>query len=356
MNNAVGEARPLPASRAALLVLGSKGGFYGARQFQGLAEGVGHEPLRPGARFKASDLVGRYIAYAALLVLVVFFGAMAPNLFLTRNNFEVILQNSAVQCVVAIGMTFVILIGSIDLSVGSTMALVGTLAALASNHIGGAHLPDAVVRGRDRPRQCGGLRLWAHPVLRGDARHVVGRAGAGADHRPGVAGAVPFNGLFSDVGIPPVPFYIVVVLALVPPSFSPRRRSGATPSPSAATRRRRAPSAAGNRVKIIVFAMSGALAGLGGGILTAQIGSGSPTMGTGFELTAISAVVIGGTALTGGRGSILGTIVGSLVMSTLPNGLIILGVETDVQIVLTGVVLVGAVLLSIQRGKIRIMK
>ena len=109
-------------------------------------------------------------------------------------------------------------------------------------------------------------------------------------------------------------------------------------------------------MKLIVFAMSGALAGLGGGILTAQIGSGSPTMGTGFELTAISAVVIGGTSLTGGRGSILGTIVGSLVMSTLANGLIILGVSTDIQIVLTGAVLVGAVLLSIQRGKIRIMK
>src|SRR5271163_3175154 len=91
-----------------------------------------------GLRFKTSDLLGRYIAYAALLVLITFFGAMAPNLFLTRNNFEVILQNSAVQCVVAIGMTFVILIGSIDLSVGSNMALVGTLAALASNHIGGA--------------------------------------------------------------------------------------------------------------------------------------------------------------------------------------------------------------------------
>ena len=111
-----------------------------------------------------------------------------------------------------------------------------------------------------------------------------------------------------------------------------------------------------NQVKSSCSRCRGRLPGLGGGILTAQIGSGSPTMGTGFELTAISAVVIGGTSLTGGRGSILGTIVGSLVMSTLANGLIILGVSTDIQIVLTGVVLVGAVLLSIQRGKIRIMK
>jgi ABC-type xylose transport system permease subunit len=79
-------------------------------------------------------------------------------------------------------------------------------------------------------------------------------------------------------------------------------------------------------------------------------------MATGFELTAISAVVIGGTSLTGGSGSIVGTIVGSLVMATLANGMVILGVSTNVQTVLTGVVLVAAVLILIQRSKLRTMK
>jgi ribose/xylose/arabinose/galactoside ABC-type transport system permease subunit len=168
---------------------------------------------------------------------------------------------------------------------------------------------------------------------------------------------VPFHGLFSDVGIPPIPFFIVVVLALVASFILKKTAFGRyTLAIGGDEDKSRMLGLPVNRVKVIVFAMSGAFAGLGGGILTAEIGSGSPTMGTGFELTAISAVVIGGTSLTGGRGSILGTIVGSLVMSTLANGLIILGVSTDVQIVLTGVVLVGAVLLSIQRGKIRIMK
>jgi ribose/xylose/arabinose/galactoside ABC-type transport system permease subunit len=311
-----------------------------------------------GASFKVSDLLGRYIAYAALLVLIVFFGAMAPDLFLTRNNFEVILQNSAVQCVVAIGMTFVIIIGSIDLSVGSTMALVGTLAALASGYIGGAAFfltpVFGVIIGLVNALVFVYGRIPSFVVTLGMlsvARGLVLVIGHGWPV------PIPFNGLFSDVGIPPVPIFIVIALAVVASFILTKTVFGryvlAIGGDEDKSRMIGLPI---NRVKIIVFAMSGALAGLGGGILTAQIGSGSPTMGTGFELTAISAVVIGGTALTGGRGSILGTIVGSLVMSTLANGLIILGVSTDVQIVLTGIVLVGAVLLSIQRGKIRIMK
>jgi ribose/xylose/arabinose/galactoside ABC-type transport system permease subunit len=93
-----------------------------------------------------------------------------------------------------------------------------------------------------------------------------------------------------------------------------------------------------------MFTLSGALAGLGGGILTSQLGSGSATVGTGFELLAISAVVIGGTPLTGGAGS------------TLANGLVIMGVPSNVQTVLTGLVLIGAVMISIRRGKLRIIK
>jgi ribose/xylose/arabinose/galactoside ABC-type transport system permease subunit len=311
-----------------------------------------------GRGFRPSDIVGKYIAYAALVVLIAFFGATAPSFFLTPNNFETILQNSAVQCVVAIGMTFVILIGSIDLSVGSNMALVGTLSALASNHIGGAAfflapliglvigLVNAIVFVYGRIPSFV-VTLGMLSVARGLVL-VIGH---------GWPVPIPFTGLFADVGIPPVPFFIVIALALVASFALTRMAFGryvfAIGGDEDKSRELGLPV---NQVKIIVFAISGMLAGLGGGILTSEIGSGSPTMGTGFELTAISAVVIGGTSLTGGRGSIVGTIVGSLVMATLANGLIILGVSTDVQIVLTGVVLVGAVLLSIQRGKLKIMK
>ncbi len=326
--------------------------------FRALGKGIDTGRRALGGRFKLSDLVGRYIAYAALVVLAVFFSAMAPDIFPTRGNFEVILQNSAVQCVVAIGMTFVIIIGSIDLSVGSNMALVGTLSALASNHIGGAAffltpllgalvgLVNAVIFVYGRIPSFV-VTLGMLSVARGLVL-VIGH---------GWPVPIPFYGLFADIGIPPVPISIVLALALVASFVLMKMAFGryvyAIGGDEDKSRELGLPV---DRIKLIVFVISGAMAGLGGGILTSEIGSGSPTMGTGFELTAISAVVIGGTSLTGGRGSILGTIVGSLVMSTLANGLIILGVETNVQIVLTGVVLVGAVLLSIQRGKIRIMK
>jgi ribose/xylose/arabinose/galactoside ABC-type transport system permease subunit len=311
-----------------------------------------------GNRFKVSDLVGRYIAYAALLILIIFFGSLAPDLFLTRSNLAVILQNSAVQCVVAIGMTFVILIGSIDLSVGSGMALVGTLAAMASTQIGG----DAFFLTPFIGAAIGlvnGLvfvygRIPSFVVTLGMLSVARGLTLIISNGSPV---PIPFSGLFSSVGIPPAPFIIVIVLAAAASFILLKTAFGRyVLSIGGDEDKARMLGLPVNRVKITVFTLSGALAGLGGGILTAEIGSGSPTMGTGFELTAISAVVIGGTSLTGGRGSILGTIVGSLVMSTLANGLIIMGVSTEVQIVLTGIVLVGAVILSIQRGKIRIMK
>jgi len=105
-----------------------------------------------------------------------------------------------------------------------------------------------------------------------------------------------------------------------------------------------------------MFVLSGFCAGVGGGVLTSQLGPGSPTVGIGFELLAISAVVIGGTPLSGGMGNIIGTVVGSLVITTLANGLIILGVSTNVQTILTGAVLIVAVMISIRRGKLRLIK
>jgi len=181
-----------------------------------LAKGIETGRLAPGGRFKLSDLFGKYIAYAALVVLIIFFGAMAPDIFLTGSNFEVILQNSAVQCVVAIGMTFVIVIGSIDLSVGSNMALVGTLSALASNHIGGAAffltpvigavvgLVNAVVFVYGRIPSFV-VTLGMLSVARGLVL-IIGK---------GWPVPIPFHGLFADVGIPPVPTYIVLGLAIV---------------------------------------------------------------------------------------------------------------------------------------------
>jgi ribose/xylose/arabinose/galactoside ABC-type transport system permease subunit len=98
------------------------------------------------------------------------------------------------------------------------------------------------------------------------------------------------------------------------------------------------------------------MAALGGIALSARVGAATPDAAGGFELTAIAAVVLGGTPLTGGIGNVLNTVIGALVLSMLLNGMVILGVSGEIQLITQGVVLVGAVLLSLDRAKIGIIK
>jgi ribose/xylose/arabinose/galactoside ABC-type transport system permease subunit len=186
------------------------------------------------------------------------------------------------------------------------------------------------------------VRLRKNPLFRCDAWHAFRGTRTSS---------------FYSVGTPPIPFIIVIVFALIFGAILTQTRFGEYAlAIGGAEDKARVLGLPVKKLKILIFMLSGLMAGLGGGVLTSQLGSGSPTSGIGFELLAISAVVIGGTPLTGGMGSILGTIVGSLVISILANGMIILGISTNVQTVLTGVVLVVAVLLSIQRDKLRVIK
>jgi ribose/xylose/arabinose/galactoside ABC-type transport system permease subunit len=300
----------------------------------------------------------RNIAYVALVCLVLIFGLLAPQQFLTLTNLGVILQNSAVLSIVAIGITFVIIAGSIDLSVGSVMALSGAIAAMFSGGLSGYSFFIAPLVGALLGAINGGLfvmgRIPSFVVTLGMlsmARGVTVILTGGAPI------PVPFESSLYEFGTPPIPFVIVIIVAAIAAFFLLVTAFGrycfAIGGDEEKARILGVPV---NQIKFTVFVLSGALAGIGGGIVTAQLGSGSPTVGIGFELMAISAVVIGGTPLTGGMGSILGTVVGSLVITTLANGLIILGISTNVQTILTGAVLVVAVLISIRRDKIRVMK
>jgi ribose/xylose/arabinose/galactoside ABC-type transport system permease subunit len=110
------------------------------------------------------------------------------------------------------------------------------------------------------------------------------------------------------------------------------------------------------RMKVLLFAFSGLMAALGGVALTARVGAATPTAAMGFELTAIAAVVLGGTPLTGGVGSMTNTVVGAFIIAILLNGMVILGIPSEIQIIVQGLVLVGAVYLSLERGKIGVIK
>jgi ribose/xylose/arabinose/galactoside ABC-type transport system permease subunit len=304
------------------------------------------------------EFLSRYIAYVALVVVVVVFGTLSPDRFLTTNNLSIVLQNSAVLCIVAIGITFIIIGGSIDLSVGSVMALSG---AIAASMIGGmgpwafliAPLVGAILGAINGAVFVFGripsfvVTLGMLSIARGSTVLFTG----------GMPVAIPLTSDFYIFGTPPMPFIIAAGVAVVMAALLRFTTFGRyTFAIGGDEEKTRVLGVPVDRIKLAMFTVSGMLAGLGGGILTSQLGSGSPTVGTGFELMAISAVVIGGTPLTGGMGSIVGTLVGSLVITALANGLIIMGVSTNVQTVLTGIVLIVAVMISIRRGKLKIIK
>lgn len=327
-----------------------------------LASALFLSPRSPGRTLMPLNAIGRflsrYIAYVALLAVVVVFGILSPDRFLTMNNLAIVLQNCAVLCVVAIGITFVIIGGSIDLSVGSVMAFAGAITASTVGTLGvWAFIVGPLV----------GCALGAINGL----VFVIGRIpsfvvtlgmlsiarGSTVIFTGGAPVPIPLTSRYYVFGTPPAPFWIAAGVAAVMGFLLRFTTFGRyTFAIGGDEEKARVLGVPVDRVKLAMFILSGALAGVGGAVLTSQLGSGSPTVGTGFELMAISAVVIGGTPLTGGIGSILGTAVGSLVITSLANGLIIMGVPTNVQTVLTGVVLIGAVMISIRRGKLKIIK
>ncbi len=308
--------------------------------------------------YKLGEFLARYVAYFALIAVVVVFGILSPDRFLTFGNLGVVLQNSAVLAIVAIGITFIIIGGSIDLSVGSIMAFSGAIAATFAGSWGAYAIIFAPVVGALIGAINGAVFVFfSIPSFVVTLGMLSIARGLTVIYTNGTPISIPLNSRFDFYGIPPIPFWITAGVAVVMSGLLMLTTFGrytfAIGGDEDKTRILGVPVRA---VKFAMFVLSGALAGLGGGILTSQLGSGSPTVGTGFELLAISAVVIGGTPLTGGTGSILGTVVGSLVIMSLANGLVIMGISSNVQTVLTGLVLIVAVMISIRRGKLRIIK
>jgi ribose/xylose/arabinose/galactoside ABC-type transport system permease subunit len=307
---------------------------------------------------RLSDILARYVAYFALIAVVVIFGILSPDRFLTLGNLGVVLQNSAVLAIVAIGITFIIIGGSIDLSVGSVMAFSGAIAATFAADWGGYAIILAPIVGALLGAINGAIFvLFRIPSFVVTLGMLSIARGATVIYTGGSPIAIPLDSRFDMFGVPPTPFLMAAGVAIIMGALLALTTFGryvfAIGGDEDKTRVLGVPV---RGVKFTMFVLSGASAGLGGGVLTSQLGSGSPTVGTGFELLAISAVVIGGTPLTGGAGSILGTIVGSLVIMALANGLVIMGISSNVQTVLTGVVLILAVMISIRRGKLRIIK
>ncbi|RYH06293.1 ABC transporter permease [Tropicimonas sp. IMCC6043] len=302
------------------------------------------------------------------LVLICIILTFANEYFLTGRNIVNVLRQTSINGILAIGMTFVILTRGIDLSVGSVVALAGIVSAsLATTSSTAAVLgapyaapiPLAVGIG------VGLVAGWVNGVFvaRYNVPAFVTTLGmlsaargmallyAGGKPVPALTDGYRFIGTGSILGIPmPIILFALVFLGawfvLTSTRFG-RQVYAVGGNPHAA----RVSGINVRRVRLLVYVISGGLAGIAGMILAARTGSALTQAGIAYELDAIAAVVIGGTSLSGGVGKVTGTLIGALLIAVVNNGLDLMGVESYYQQVIKGALIIAAVMLDRARHK-----
>lgn len=300
--------------------------------------------------------LSQYGIYIAFLLLCILFAIMNP-LFLTPGNLINIVRQVSFNAILAMGMLMVIIIGGIDLSVGSVVALAAVVTASfvqTKNPI--LPVPLAVLVGLAIGAACGFFngviitkgKLAPFIVTMVSMTMARGVAQLFTKGRPvtGLLEQFDFLGAGFIMGIP-VPIYILVVVIIITHFILNFTRTGRYIY--AVGGNEPAAEASGlkvHRIKIMVYTFSGMMAGLVGIILTARLNSASPVLGNGYELDAIAAVVIGGASMNGGKGRVIGTVVGALIIGTISNGLDILNVSSYWQQIIKGIIILVAVLLD----------
>ena len=324
------------------------------------AAGTG-STLAPGA---IAQRYGIFIALAlACLVL-----ALVSDSFLSTRNLLNVLRQTSINGVLAIGMTFVILTRGIDLSVGSLAALTGVVAAsfattTATGFIPGAPYPApvAILAGLLVGMAAGAVsgvivarfRVPAFVATLGmlSAARGLTLLYAGGRPIPALTDSFRWIGTGDVLGIPvPILLFLGVFAAahftLTQTRFG-RHVYAVGGNPHAA----KVSGLPVVPIRLLVYVISGGLAGLAGMILAARTGSALPQAGIAYELDAIAAVVIGGTSLAGGVGRVSGTLIGALLIGVMNNGLDLMGVESYYQQVIKGILIVAAVMLDQSKNK-----
>jgi ribose transport system permease protein len=292
-----------------------------------------------------------------LVVIVVLFSLAAGGKFLSTSNFSLISQNIAVWAVLGVGMTFVIITSGIDLSIGSVLVFSSVAAAKVMQAIGGdgwgvallgilAAIVTGVAWGLLNGFLVAKAKIPALIVTLGALSVALGLAQVltgGIDIRSVPAALTDFNTYIKIAGIPALPFVALVVViigAIVLHKTRFGRYTYAIGSNELGARR---VGINVDRHLIFVYGLSGAMAGLGAVLALAQFGTTTIAGQSLTNLNVIAAVVIGGTSIFGGEGSIFGTVVGLFIPAVLQAGFVIVGVESFWQGVAVGSVLVAAV-------------
>jgi ribose transport system permease protein len=311
------------------------------------------EPGGTARRFLGFDRLRQYGLILALIILIVVF-SFASEYFFSVPNFLNIARQVSVTAIVAVGMTFVIISGGIDLSVGSNLAFSGVIAAMTFAQSGS--VPLAFLAGvavgfgiglfngllTAKGRIAGFIvTLATMGAIRGFSFIVTG-----GNPVPAADPGFIFVGTGSVFGIA-VPILIMVVIVALGSFVLNKTKFGRyVYAVGGNEKASRWSGLKVDRVQVAVYSLVGLLAGLAGVIFASRLGSGQPFAGDGFELDVIAAVILGGSSLAGGRGTISGTIIGVLIIGVLGNGLTLLDVSSYWQMVVQGAIIVAAVLID----------
>ena len=322
------------------------------------------------ARFDTSAFLKKYAIIGILLLFVILLSILTGGTFLQVQNLINVIRQVAAIGIIATGMTFVIIINGIDLSVGSIVAVSAVVStSLAQSPQAsvimypGLQLPVIVailagllagaLLGLINGSLIAGFGIAPFIATLGMMTAARGLALIYSNGRPISRLSPEFNFIGQgDFLFLPVPIWILAIVAVGAHVILNFTRFGRhTYAIGGNEQAARVSGIHLNRIKVGIFGLSGLLAGLAGIMLAARIGSGNPQLGTGIELDAITAAVIGGTSFNGGIGTVWGTIVGALIIGIINNGLDLLNVSPFMQQVVKGSIIVLAIIIDERKNR-----
>ncbi|WP_246712268.1 MULTISPECIES: ABC transporter permease [unclassified Rhizobium] len=325
-----------------------------------------HAQTAPSSRLRKARLYDKAIANGGIVSIALFFIAVCiffslfTNVFLTTPNLLNVVRQSAPLLIVAAAMTFVITTGGIDLSVGSILALAATLSAACLQ--AGIAWPIVVVLMMLLGAATGLIQgyfiayeripafivtLAGLSVIRGLALLITGGYSIPVD--PQSRFTAIGQAWFVGIPAPAIIAIVALIAAYIAFNETPFGRYVTGIGANAEAVRRAGVNT--RRVTLFVYVISGVAASIAGIILAARLGSGSSNAGQGFELDVIAAVVLGGTSLFGGRGSVVGTVLGALTVAVIANGLILSHMSPFFTPIVTGVIILVAIWLNFRLFK-----
>lgn len=307
-----------------------------------------------------SDATQKILAFASLILIFIIFSLASPN-FANFDNFVGILLSTAVNGVLAVGVTFIIITSGIDLSVGTVMTLSAVMTGVCIT-FWKLPLPVGILGGLAAGALCGFVsgsliaKIKIPPFIATLGIMLIAKGLSLV-----ISGLKPIYFMDTPVfyqiamgsvwGIPNavlIFFGAAIIASLILSKTVLGRYTFALGSNEEAAR---LSGINVNGWKIAIYSLGGLFSGLAGVLMASRLNSAQPALGQGYEMEAIAAVVIGGTSLSGGEGSILGTVIGAFIMSVLTNGLRILSVPQEWQMVVIGAIVILAVYLDIIRRR-----